>query len=57
MPPALAAAFIGIKGSDRKRESIGKKAISRLFNFTCQVEMQKSLNKELQTELFRECRG
>ena len=31
MPPALAAAFTGIKGRDRKRESIGKKAMNLLF--------------------------
>ena len=31
MPPALAAACTGIKGRDRKRESIGKKVISLLF--------------------------
>ena len=33
VPPALAAALTGVKGRDRKRESIGKKAISLLFIF------------------------
>jgi hypothetical protein len=31
VPPALAAAFTGIMGVDRKRESIDKNAISLLF--------------------------
>jgi hypothetical protein len=30
-PPALAAAFAGIKRVDRKRESIGKNVITLLF--------------------------
>jgi hypothetical protein len=31
LAPALAAAFAGIKGEDRKRESIDKNAITLLF--------------------------
>jgi hypothetical protein len=31
LAPALAAAFAGIMGVDRKRESIEKNAINRLF--------------------------
>jgi len=31
LAPALTAAFAGIRGEDRKRESIDKKAISFLF--------------------------
>jgi hypothetical protein len=31
VPPALTAALTGIKGRDRKRESIDKKVISLLF--------------------------
>jgi hypothetical protein len=34
VPPALTAALTGVKGRDRKRESIGKKAISLLFILT-----------------------
>jgi hypothetical protein len=34
VPPALAAALTGVKGRDRKRESIDKNAICLLFIFT-----------------------
>ena len=51
------SAFTGIKGRNIKRESIGKKEISLLFILTYPAELQKTLSKGLQTELFREFSG
>ena len=53
----VGSAFSGIKGRNIKRESIGKKEISLLFILIYSAELQKTLSKGLQTELFREFSG